>query len=76
MQRQSTEPIRFNVVAHSMGGLLLRYFLQFGSQLLPYDGDGPRLNWGGAAYIDKAIIVGTPNAGSLRMVERLSMRGA
>ncbi len=71
VQRQSLEPIRFNVVAHSMGGLLLRYFLQFGSQLLPYDGEGPRLNWDGAAYIDKAIIIGTPNAGSLRMIERL-----
>lgn len=71
VQRQSLEPIRFNVVAHSMGGLLLRYFLQFGSQLLPYDGGGPRLNWDGAAYIDKAIIIGTPNAGSLRMIERL-----
>jgi hypothetical protein len=44
VQRQSTEPIRFDVVAHSMGGLLLRYFLQFGGQLLPYDGGGPRLN--------------------------------
>ena len=71
VQRQSTEPIRFDVVAHSMGGLLLRYFLQFGGQLLPYDGGGPRLNWEGSAYIDKAIILGTPNAGSLRMVERL-----
>lgn len=71
VQRQSTEPIRFDVVAHSMGGLLLRYFLQFGGQLLPYDGGGPRLNWEGSAFIDKAIILGTPNAGSLRMVERL-----
>jgi hypothetical protein len=54
-----------------MGGLLLRYFLQFGSQLLPYDGDAPRLTWGGAAYVDKAIIIGTPNAGACRMVERV-----
>ena len=71
VQRQSSDPIRFDVVAHSMGGLLLRYFVQYGAQLLPSDGDGPRLNWGGAAYIDKAIIVGAPNAGSLRMIERL-----
>lgn len=71
VQRRSNAPIKFDVVAHSMGGLLLRYFLQFGSQLLPYDGGGPRLNWAGAAYIDKAIIIGTPNAGACRMVERL-----
>ncbi len=70
VQRQSSAPIKFDVVAHSMGGLLLRYFLQFGSQLLPYDGGGPRLDWAGAAYIDKAIIIGTPNAGACRMVER------
>ncbi|TCK09236.1 lecithin:cholesterol acyltransferase [Marinobacterium mangrovicola] len=71
VRRNSSEPIRFNIVAHSMGGLLLRYFLQFGGQLLPYDGSGPRLNWGGAAYVDKAVIIGTPNAGAVQMLDRL-----
>ncbi|WP_432695240.1 esterase/lipase family protein [Marinobacterium sp. YM272] len=71
VQRNSSDPIRFNIVAHSMGGLLLRYFLQYGGQLLPYDGSGPRLNWAGAAYVDKAVIIGTPNAGAVQMLDRL-----
>ena len=71
VQRGSAEPIRFDVVAHSMGGLVLRYYLQYGAQLLPHDGSLPRLNWSGTAGIDTAIIVGTPNAGSLKMVDRL-----
>lgn len=71
IQRGSSEPIRFDVVAHSMGGLVLRYFLQYGGQLLPYDGSRPRLTWAGAAHIEHAVIIGTPNAGSVTMVERL-----
>lgn len=71
VQRNSSEAIRFNIVAHSMGGLLLRYFLQYGGQLLPHEGSGPRLNWAGAAYVDKAVIIGTPNAGAVQMLDRL-----
>lgn len=71
VQRGSSAPIRFDVVAHSMGGLVLRYFLQYGGQLLPYDGARPRLTWAGAAHVEKAVIIGTPNAGSLKMVSRL-----
>ena len=54
-----------------MGGLVLRYFLRYGGQLLPYDEKPPRLTWAGAAHVEKAVIVGTPNAGSLKMVDRL-----
>jgi hypothetical protein len=71
VQRNSVEPIRFDVVAHSMGGFVLRYFLQYGGQLLPYDGSAPRLNWAGAACLDKPVIIGTPNAGPLKIIDRL-----
>lgn len=61
-----TDPanIKFDVVTHSMGGLLLRYFLKFGDQTLAEDGPDPRVNWAGAAYVDRAILVAPPNAGS------------
>ena len=70
-QSGTTAPIRFDVVAHSMGGLMLRYFLQYGDQLLAYDGSLPRATWAGAVSIENAIVVGTPNAGSLFALQRL-----
>ncbi len=57
--------VKFDLVAHSMGGLLTRYFLQYGAADLPEDGSLPPLTWEGAAYVDRAILVGPPNAGSV-----------
>ncbi len=57
--------VHFDIVAHSMGGLLTRYFLRYGGQDLPADGSPPKPTWEGARYVDRAILVGTPNAGSL-----------
>jgi pimeloyl-ACP methyl ester carboxylesterase len=53
--------VRFDIVAHSMGGLIARYYLRYGTQ---DPEDGPDLNWDGARYVERAILVGTPNAGS------------
>ena len=56
--------IKFDVVAHSMGGLVARYYLRYGNQPLPADGSLPELNWAGARHIGRLVLVGTPNAGS------------
>jgi hypothetical protein len=50
---------------------VLRYFLKYGGQLVPYDGSLPRLNWAGANDVETAVIVGTPNGGSLKVMDRL-----
>ncbi len=58
--------VQFDVVAHSMGGLLARYYLMYGDQDLPADGESlPVADWRGAGLIDKLIVVGTPNDGYL-----------
>jgi hypothetical protein len=57
--------VQFDVVAHSMGGLLTRYYLRYGNQDLPKDGSLPQLDWRGSKHLDKIFIVGTPNAGYL-----------
>ncbi len=57
--------VQFDFVAHSMGGLLSRYYLRYGDQNLPEDGSMPKLDWKGSKYADKVVIIGTPNAGYL-----------
>ncbi|WP_419255986.1 lipase/acyltransferase domain-containing protein (plasmid) [Caulobacter sp. ErkDOM-YI] len=58
------ESIRFDVVAHSMGAVMFRYFMRYGGQPLDTLGAGPTLDWAGAAYVDRAILVAPPNGGS------------
>jgi len=63
--------VRFDIVAHSMGGLLSRYYLRYGTQDLPADGSNPKLTWEGAKHIARVIIVGTPNGGYLDAFKEL-----
>jgi pimeloyl-ACP methyl ester carboxylesterase len=64
------KPVKFDIVAHSMGGLLLRYFLRHGDQEL-IGAHPPVLNWNGAQYVDRAVLVGTPNSGSAEALVNL-----
>ena len=59
------EHIKFDIVAHSMGGLVARYYIRYGTQELPLDGSLPELNWEGARNVERLVMIGTPNAGSL-----------
>ncbi len=63
--------LRFDIVAHSMGGLLARYYLRYGTQDLPADGSMPELTWEGARHVERLVTVGTPNAGSLDGLQNL-----
>ena len=63
--------VKFDIAAHSMGGLLMRYFLRYGGNLLPEDGSAPTLTWAGAEDIERAILIAPPNAGSLEAFEQL-----
>ena len=56
--------LRFNVVAHSMGGLVARYAAMYGDRDLPPAGTAPQPNWAGADFVNKIFMFGTPNAGS------------
>jgi hypothetical protein len=57
--------VRFDVVAHSMGGLVARYAMLYGDADLPADGSLPPLTWEGASMMGRLIQIGSPNGGSL-----------
>ena len=65
LQRGSHEPIKFDIVAHSMGGLITRYYLQYGEQLLPAGDAMPIANWSGSAQIERVVLIAPPNGGAL-----------
>lgn len=65
LKRKLNRPdLRFNVLAHSMGGLVARYAAMYGDEDLPPDGVAPKPTWAGAAHVNKIIMFGTPNEGS------------
>ncbi len=63
-QRLQRPDLKFNIVAHSMGGLIARYAAMYGDADLPPDGVAPHPTWLGAAHISKIVMIGTPNEGS------------
>ncbi len=65
------ENLRFDIVAHSMGGLLLRYYLRYGPAELGDEGPLPALDWAGAPNVERAVLVATPNAGSIESLTNL-----
>jgi pimeloyl-ACP methyl ester carboxylesterase len=56
--------LKFDLVAHSMGGLVARYYLRYGDATPPDDGSPPPITWAGSEHVERVILVGTPNAGS------------
>lgn len=72
-QRRSVSPsdVKFDLLAHSMGGLIARYYLMYGSADLPEDGSLPPITWAGAQHFSRVVIVATPNAGSILAMDNV-----
>jgi pimeloyl-ACP methyl ester carboxylesterase len=60
--------LKFNIIAHSMGGLISRYAAMYGDADIPLR---PQPTWAGARHFDKIFLVGTPNEGSVRALDAL-----
>lgn len=65
LKRKLNRPdLKFNIVAHSMGGLIARYAAMYGDKDLPADSVAPSPTWAGAAHINRIVMFGVPNEGS------------
>lgn len=62
------KPVRFDLVAHSMGGLVTRYYLEYGGAE-PSATQG--VPWSGASGIDRVVLIAPPNGGALDSLDRL-----
>ncbi|MGI8669778.1 MAG: lipase/acyltransferase domain-containing protein [Aridibacter sp.] len=68
LRRKTKNPkIKFNVLAHSMGGLITRYALMYGSADLP--NGVPKPTWAGENYFGKIYFFGVPNEGSMETID-------
>lgn len=65
--------LQVDIVAHSMGGLIARYYARYGTRDVLNGNDFPVTNEG-ARYLRRVVLLGTPNLGSVEAVETL-MRG-
>ncbi|MBA3597788.1 MAG: hypothetical protein H0W40_10485 [Methylibium sp.] len=65
VRRDHGDPaLKVDLVAHSMGGLIARYYLRFGTRDV-LDGRPQQLTMDGAASVRKLVLLGTPNLGSV-----------
>jgi len=56
--------LKVDVVAHSMGGLLVRYYLRYGTADVLDDNDFP-VTLDGAERVRRVVLLGTPSLGSV-----------
>jgi pimeloyl-ACP methyl ester carboxylesterase len=57
--------LKFDIIAHSMGGLIARYAAMYGAADLLPEGRKPVPSWAGAKHINKILMFGTPNEGAV-----------
>jgi len=64
--------LKVDLVAHSSGGLIARYFLLYGGRALPEEGM-PVPDLGGATKVSRALAIGVPEIGMARAVAALTV---
>ncbi|MGQ0618875.1 MAG: lipase/acyltransferase domain-containing protein [Panacagrimonas sp.] len=69
IRRDCQDPgLKVDIIAHSMGGLVTRYYLRYGSTDV-LDGNELAPNLEGSRKVRRAILLGTPNLGSVGSLE-------
>lgn len=65
--------LKVDILAHGTGGLIVRYFLRYGSDDVIDDNDFP-VTGDGARFVRRVVLMGTPNLGATEML-RLATTG-
>lgn len=65
--------MKFNLVCHSMGGLIGRYYMRYGGVDVLDNPDNFNVTWKGAKNIDKLMLIGVPNLGSMPIFKFLHL---
>jgi pimeloyl-ACP methyl ester carboxylesterase len=65
--------LRFDIVTHSMGGLVARYYAMYGGRDV-LDDPVASPDWSGAQNLNRVVMIATPNAGSISAL-RVLLRG-
>jgi pimeloyl-ACP methyl ester carboxylesterase len=74
-KRRLDDPgMRFDIVAHSMGGMVALYYLMYGTEDVVSDGQPHPVTWAGARDLGRVVLVGTPLRGTMASF-RLLQRG-
>ena len=63
--RMKAPDMRFDIIAHSMGGLIAEYYLKYGMEDVVSDGKDHAVTYAGAADIGRMIHIGTPRRGTM-----------
>jgi len=59
--------LKVDIVAHSMGGLISRYYIRYGKQDVINDNDfDKKITMYGGDHVRRVILLGTPNLGSVK----------
>ena len=74
LRRDYGQPdLKVDIVAHSMGGIVSRYLLDFGTEDI-LDRDDAQVTMAGASMINRLVLLGTPSLGSANTV-RVMIKG-
>lgn len=62
--------VKFDIVAHSLGSLIARYYLRFGAEDV-LGGPTDEIPWRGAPDIDRLVLIAPPNLGAVESLRQL-----
>ncbi|HNX81584.1 MAG TPA: hypothetical protein PKL77_05500 [Candidatus Omnitrophota bacterium] len=70
-EKTGNPDIKINLVCHSSGGLIARYYIKYGNSDVLNEDVLPPPTYAGAHNINKVIMLGVPNTGSMESFQKL-----